>query len=70
MYITAKSQEGKDKDSDVLKDIEGHPIEKIITSKLSEKTIEEKWRREEEELERIRQAKIILKKDKDQGMSE
>lgn len=70
MYITAKSQDGKDKDSDVLKDIEGHPIEKIITSKLSEKTIEEKWRREEEELERIRQAKIILKKDKDQGMSE
>jgi hypothetical protein len=70
LYITAKSQDGKDKDSDVLKDIEGHPIEKIITSKLSEKTIEEKWRREEEELERIRQAKIILKKDKDQGMSE
>jgi hypothetical protein len=54
LYITAKSQDGKDKDSDVLKDIEGHPIEKIITSKLSEKTIEEKWRREEEELERIR----------------
>lgn len=29
LYITAKSQDGKDRDSDVLKDIEGHPIEKI-----------------------------------------
>ena len=37
LYITAKSQDGKDKDSDVLKDIEGHPIEKITTSKLTEK---------------------------------
>ena len=40
-----------------MKDIEGHPIEKILTSKLSEKAIEEKWKREEEELERIRIAK-------------
>ena len=44
LYITAKSQDGKDKDSDVLKDIEGHPIEKIQTSKLSEKALQEKWR--------------------------
>jgi hypothetical protein len=37
LYITAKSQDGKDKDSDIIKDIEGHAIEKIHTSKLSEK---------------------------------
>ena len=57
LYITAKSQDGKDKDSDVLKDIEGHPIEKIQTSKLSEKALQEKWKQEEEELEKVRNAK-------------
>ena len=54
LYITAKSQDGKDKDSDVIKDIEGHAIEKIHTSKLSEKALQEKWRLEEEELEKVR----------------
>ena len=50
-------REGKEKESVGLKDIEGHQNEKILTSKLSEKAIEEKWKREEEELERIRIAK-------------
>ena len=60
LYMTPKHN-CNDKDSDVLKDIEGHLIEKIQASKLSEKAQLEKWRQEEEELDKVRKAKEILR---------
>ena len=58
-----------DKDSDVLKDIDGHLIEKIHASKLTEKAQQEKWRQEEEELEKVRKAREILREAKASGCS-
>ena len=61
LYMTPKFNFLTDKDSDVLKDIEGHLIEKIHASKLSEKAQQEKWRQEEEELDKVRKAREILR---------
>lgn len=60
-----------DQDSDyIMKDIEGHAIEKITTSKLNEKAQQEKWRIEEEELEKVRIAREILRNLKSNGISD
>lgn len=37
LYMTPKVQNNENSQDDIMRDIEGHPIEKIVTSKLSEK---------------------------------
>ena len=72
LYMTPKNVNNNEMmpTDEVIKDIEGHPIEKIITSKLSEKAMHEKWRQEEEELEKVRKAREILRDFKHKGASE
>lgn len=44
LYMTPKTNNNDSMSDGQLRDIEGHPIEKITTSKLSEKALLEKWR--------------------------
>ena len=68
--MTPKTNNNDSMSDGQLRDIEGHPIEKITTSKLSEKALLEKWRQEEEELEKVRKARDILRQLKENGMLE
>ena len=70
LYMTPKVQNNENSQDDIMRDIEGHPIEKIVTSKLSEKQLQEKWKQEEEELEKVRKAREILKAAKQEGATD
>jgi len=66
LYITAKKDEQQEKDPDnIIKDIDGHPIEKIYPTKFSDKMF-----LEDQQYKNINQAMQSLKKMKEEGLSE
>ena len=71
LYMTPKNTNlNFGSEDEVLKDFEGHPIEKIMTSRVAEKVHAEKWRIEEEEMEKVRKARDTLRKAKLAGENE